>query len=394
MPLTSIFLQAGQDKRVVQGHPWAYSNEIRMDDAAKAVPPGTCVCLRRVDGKPLGIGTFNPHSLIAFRLLDANSETPIDQPFLEARLRRALALRGRLFDRPFYRLVHAEGDSLPGLICDRYGDVVVLQVNTAGMDRLGEPLLAAVDSVLAPTAIVLRNDQRVRSLEGLERTVSIAKGAVVGPVEVEEAGLRFYADVISGQKTGWFYDQRRNRLAVAPLAAGGAVLDLYCHSGGFAMQSLARGALRARAVDSADKALALANEAAARHGVTDRITFDHGDVFDVLEAIADGRERFRLVVADPPAFAKSKRDVVTALRGYRKLARLAASAVEPGGFLFLASCSHAVDAPAFLRESVRGVDQTGRKARLIREAGAGPDHPMHPRLPETAYLKSLLFALD
>jgi 23S rRNA (cytosine1962-C5)-methyltransferase len=390
----TVFLKAGHDKRFVRGHPWIYANEIRMDADAKALPPGGCVELRRVDGKKLGVGTFNPHSLICFRLFDARPETNLDAAFFARRLESAQNLRQRFFNQPFYRLVHSEGDGLPGLIIDRYGDVIVVQANTAGMDALTEPLVSGIESVLKPSAIVLRNDQRGRALEGLEQDVSVRSGHIDGPVDVEEDDLRFYADVVAGQKTGWFFDQAPNRRAICSVAVGGAVLDLYCHSGGFALQALAGGALRARGIDSSDPALELARRAAERAGVTERVTFDRGEAFAVLDELARSHERYRLVVADPPAFVKSKRELASGLRGYRKLSRLAATVVEPGGFLFIASCSHAVDGGAFAQEVGRGLSQVGRNGRIVRQGGAGPDHPIHPHLPETAYLKSLLIQLD
>ncbi len=390
-----VYLQAGGDRRIGRGHPWAYSNEIRMDAAAKALPPGTLVTLHRMDGKPLGVGMFNPHPLIALRLLTRDTRAVIDADFLARRLERALALRQRLFDGPWYRLVHAEADGLPGVVIDRYEDAVVLQVNTAGMEELTPVLLAAVDRVLAPVCVVLRNDAPARTQEGLERTITVVRGSVPeGGLSVREGGLVFPVDPVGGQKTGWFYDQRPNRAFAACLAAGGRMLDAYCHSGGFAIAAAAAGATAVLGVDSSDAALALARAAADRNGVTERCSFERGDAFAALEARAAARERFRLVVADPPAFAKVKKDLPTALRGYRKLARLAAAVVEPGGFLVIASCSHAVDAAAFTAEVVAGIGRAGRSGRILRAAGAGPDHPIHPQLPESAYLKSLTLNLD
>ena len=390
-----VYLQAGGDRRVGRGHPWAYSNEIRMDAAAKALPPGALVTLLRMDGKPLGVGMFNPHPLIAVRMLARDARAAIDADFLARRLERALLLRERLFDGPWYRLVHAEADGLPGMVIDRYEDAVVLQVNTAGMDALTPSLLAAVDRVLAPACVVLRNDAPARTQEGLERTVEVVRGRVPeAGLTVRENGLAFPVDPVGGQKTGWFYDQRPNRTFAARLAAGGRMLDAYCYGGGFAVSAAATGAAAVVGVDSSDAALALARAAADRNGVAGICTFERGDAFAALEARAAARERFRLVVADPPAFAKVKKDLPTALRGYRKLARLAAAVVEPGGFLVIASCSHAVDAAAFADEVAAGIARAGRSGRILRAAGAGPDHPIHPLVPESAYLKSLTLNLD
>jgi 23S rRNA (cytosine1962-C5)-methyltransferase len=393
-PLPRVFLQHGRDRRIVEGHPWAYSNEVRMDAETKALPPGTVVTLHRVDSKPLGVGAFNPHALISFRLFDRDPRVTIDEGFFVQRLRRALDLRRRLFDRPFYRLIHAEADALPGLIADLFGDVVVVQANTAGMESLTPILLAALDEALAPEAIVLRNDSRMRTSEGLGSEVRIAKGDVGETIEVREGDLVFAADVVSGQKTGWYFDQRENRAFVAPLAADGRMLDVYCHSGGFAVAAAHRGAIEVIGVDSSEAALDLARRAARTNRVDHICRFDRADVFEGLEQMAQAGERFRVVVADPPPFVKSRKELGSGLRGYRKLARLAATLVEPGGFLFVASCSHNVEPEPFAAEVVKGLAGASRTGRIVRSAGAGPDHPIHTHLPETAYLKSLLVHVD
>jgi 23S rRNA (cytosine1962-C5)-methyltransferase len=389
-----IFLQPGRDRRIEQGHPWAYSNEIRIDAETKALPPGTLATLHRVDGKPLGVGSYNPHALIAFRMFSRNAHARIDEEFLAGRIGRALALRECLFREPFYRLVHAETDGLPGLVCDRFGDVLVVQINAAGMQALEPALLAAFDRRLAPRAIVLRNDSPARGLEGMPAAVGVAKGEIADVVEVRENGLRFFADVLAGQKTGWFYDQRDSRAFVAPLAAEGAFLDAYCHTGGFALAAAAGGARAVLGVDSSSSALALAERAAAANGFASVCSFRRADVFAELERQEQASARYRVVVADPPAFVKSRKDLSSGLRGYRKLARLTAPLVEPGGFLFIATCSHNVAAEALLAEVVRGMAAVGRTGRIVREARAAADHPVHPHLPETAYLKSFLLQLD
>ncbi len=392
--LPRIFLEAGRDHRLVHGHPWVYSNEVRMDADAKALPAGTLVTIHRTDGKPLGVGSFTPHALIAFRLFDGEARNPIDAAWIADRLRRALSLRARLFPEPYYRLVHSEADGLPGLICDRFADVVVLQVNTAGMEALTSTLLSAIDEVLAPETIVLRNDSRARAIEGLPSVVDVVKGRVPEHVDVREGGLTFLADVIAGQKTGWFFDQRDNRAWVAPLASGERVLDAFCHSGAFGLLAAAHGARQSVFLDSSEPALALARASARVNGLEDRCVFRQQEVFQALEGLGQDGERFRLVVTDPPAFVKARKELGSGLKGYRKLARLAAAVVEPGGFLLMASCSHLVTAADFLAEVVRGIDSAGRQGRILRQAGAGPDHPVHPHLPETAYLKAIVLQLD
>ncbi len=393
-------LLPGRDARLKRGHPWVFSNEVAMDAAAKALPPGGAVTLQSAEGQVLGVAMFNPHTLVAARLLDRDAKAALDCAFLARRLRRALSLRERLFDGPFYRLVHAEADGLPGLVIDRFDDVCVAQLNTAGMEALREPLLQAIDRVLAPRAVVLRNDSAIRALEGLDQQVTVAKGVVDGPVRVVENGVAFLADVTAGQKTGWFYDQRGNRAFMAALARRGVdggqarVIDLYCHTGGFAVQAACAGAGEVVAVDRSEAALALAERAARHNGVAKRCRFVRADIFAECERLAAAGERFDVVIADPPAFVKSKKDLAAGARGYRKLARLAARLTLPGGILFVASCSHNMEADTFAEQVRRGLADAGRGGRILRAAGAGPDHPVHPYLPETAYLKALVLAVD
>jgi 23S rRNA (cytosine1962-C5)-methyltransferase len=365
-----------------------------MDAAAKALPSGSLVTLRTDNGRTLGVATFNPHTLVAARLLDRDAGRRIDRDFLARRLKRALAIRERLYDAPFYRLVHAEADGIPGAIVDRFGDVVVAQLNTAGMTRLEPELVAALETVLAPKAIVLRNDSPARALEGLAEEVRVAAGALEGALEVRENGARFEVDLMGGQKTGWFYDQRDNRAFMATLAKGARVLDLYCFVGGFAIEAAVAGAKEVTGIDRSEPALALAGRSAALNDAAERCTFRRGEVFAELQSLASTGERFDVVISDPPAFVKSKKDLGPGLRGYRKLARLAAGAVAPQGYLFLASCSHNVTPEDFWEAARRGLEDAGRSARLLRSAGAAPDHPVHPHLPESAYLKALVLALD
>jgi 23S rRNA (cytosine1962-C5)-methyltransferase len=389
-----IRLKGGEHRRIAAGHPWVFSNEVIMERRAKALTPGTLVAVESYEGRALGTAMFNPHSLIAARLLAREADAVIDRRFLAEQLRRALALRERLFAQPFYRLVHAEADGLPGLVVDRFGDAVVLQANTAGMELLLPELLAALDEVLAPATVLVRSDGGARALEGLETCIRLVKGTLDGPLELAENGVRFLADVQEGQKTGWFFDQRENRAGVARLAAGARVLDVYCYAGGFAVQTAVAGAAAVLGVDRSEPALALAARAAALNGVEVRCRFERGDAFAMLEALGGRGERFDIVIADPPAFVKAKKELNQAARGYRKLARLAAALVAPGGFLFVASCSHHVT-PVLLAEQVaRGLADAGRGGRILRASGAGPDHPVHPFLPETAYLKALLLQVD
>ena len=393
-PATSVELRLrpGHGRRLLAGHPWAFSNELQLDAAAKALTPGSLVRLAEASGRPVGTAMFNPHSLIAARLMSRDPAAMIDRPFIAERLGRALALRRRFHAGDSYRWVHGEGDDLPGLVIDRYGPVASLQINAAGMERLLPEILDAVEAVLAPATVVLRNDGGARALEGLESYVRIAKGGLDGPVEGEADGVRFLADLAGGQKTGWFFDQAPARRLIGSLARGQSVLDVYCHTGGFALAAAKGGATRVLGLDRSAEALALAERAARLNRLA--VELDRTDAFSALAARGQGGERWDIVVCDPPSFVKSKRDYDAGIKGYRKLARLAAPLVAPGGLLLLASCSYHVDPPSFAQENARGLAAARRTGRILATGGAGPDHPVHPALPETAYLKWQLLQLD
>ncbi len=390
----TVALEPGRHRRATGGHPWVYSNEVRMDGAAKALARGSLVRLATAEGRGLGVATFNPHALVAARLLDRDPKRAIDRGFFIARLEQALALRRRLFAEPYYRLIHAEADRVPGLVVDRYGATVVAQLNTAGMAQLEAEIVAACTAALAPDAIVLRNDSSARAVEGLADEVRVVSGAVTEPVEIRENGARYLVDVCAGQKTGWFYDQRDNRRFVAGLAAGARVLDAYCYSGGFAVLAALAGADSVLGIDGSEPALTLAVTAAELNAVGARCRFARGEVFRELTRFGHAGERFDVVIADPPAFVKSKKDLGPGLRGYRKLARLGASLVAPGGILFVASCSHNVTPDDFAEAVRRGLEDAERTGRILLHSGAAPDHPVHPALPESAYLKAMTLALD
>ena len=389
-----VRLRPGAHKRARAGHPWVYSNEVVMDTEARALPAGVLVTLVDDNRVPLGVATFNPHPLVSARLLTRNVEATIDQAFLADRIRRAHALRTRLFDAPHHRLVWSEADALPGLVADRFGDTLVLQLNTAGMDRLKDDLIAALEDVIAPANILFRNDTAGRALEGLPNEVRVVKGTIDEPVEVVENGVRFLTDPTGGQKTGWYFDHRENRARIARLAKGCRMLEVFSYLGGFGIQAAAGGAGAVTCLDRSRHAIELAMRSADLNGVADRCSFVRGEAFEELARLAEAGERYDVVVADPPAFVKSKKDIAAGIKGYRKLVRATATLVQPGGLLFIASCSHLVDA-GMLAEQVRGaLRDIRRTGRVLHTGGAGPDHPVHPYLPESAYLKTALLQLD
>ena len=389
--LPTVILRAGEDRRVRAGHPWAFSNEILMDADAKAIPGGGVRPRRAPGGEALALVTFNPHSLIAARVLSTNPEAQVDALFIGRRLTQAAALRDRLIGVPYYRLIHAEADGLPGVIIDRFGDAFVVQVNTAGMDALTPVLLEALEAEFSPTTIILKNDSPVRELEGLKREVVVAKGEA-GSIELIENDARFVADLSEGQKTGWFYDQRDNRRFMAGLAKDARVLDAYCYSGGFGVLAATRGAKSVVCLDRSQPALNAAQQAAALNGVDKIVSFRKAEVFEALEK--EKPRSYEVVICDPPAFVKSRKDLKTGAQGYRKLVRLAAPLVTKGGFFFVASCSHLVDPPLFAEQVRRGLRDAERTGRILLSSGAALDHPVHPNLPETAYLKAMVLQLD
>ena len=383
----TLRLKPGQGRRLRAGAPWVFSNEIAMQPEYRRMPPGGLVRLEGDDGTRFGTFMFNPHSLIAARLLDRDPAADINMDWLRRRLREAITLRQQVYDTAFYRLAHAEADRLPGLVIDRYDDVAVLQANTAGMDRLTPLIVEALTGLLPLRAVVARNDSAARRQEGLADSVALLFGDDAR-AEVLEGGVRFPVDPLGGQKTGWFFDQRPNRDRVAELARDARVLDVFCHVGAFALRCAAAGACEVTLVDSSAPALAQAEQAATLNGVADRVQIRRDDAFDAMAALSG--ERFDVVVCDPPAFARTRKDAEAGLRAYGRMARLAAPLVTPGGFLFVASCSHHAPLEAWSAQIAFGLHRARREGRIVFTGGAGPDHPVHPHLPETAYLKTQL----
>ena len=388
----TIRLRPKANPRAIRhGFPWVYDNEIVTDRRTKALAPGMIARLEDETRRPLGTVAVNPGSRIFARLLDRDPEAAIDRAWLAARIATALAHRDRLYDVPYYRLIHAEADGLPGVIVDRFGDTCVLQPNAAWAEVLAEDLAAALVEVTGAANVVKNASGRARGLEGLDDARGVLVGETPGKVEVPMNGARYVADLETGQKTGLFYDQRPNHAFAAGLAKGARVLDVFSHVGGFALAALAGGAESALAVDASAPALDLAREGAVASGTADRFDTRQGDAFEVLEALAAEGARFDLVVCDPPAFAPSKPALEAGLRAYEKLARLAAPLVAEGGYLGLCSCSHAADLQKFRTACTRGIGRAGRRAQLIHTGFAGPDHPQHPQLAETGYLKALFY---
>lgn len=381
-------------RAVRHGFPWVYANEAVLDRRTKGMAAGTITTLEDSERRPMGVVAVNPASKIIFRMLDQNPEAVIDQEWLEAKLTRAMAHRERIYDAPFYRLVHAESDGLPGVVIDRFGDTAVVQPNAAWAETLIEPLTAALASVTGVTTIIKNGTGRARSLEGLAEETTVLLGtAPDAAIPVPMNGATYMADVMGGQKTGLFFDQRPNHAFAASLSRGARVLDVFSHVGGFSLAALANGAASALAVDGSAPALDLATAGAKASGVADRFETRQGDAFDVLAALGDEGAQFDVVICDPPAFAPSKNALEAGLRAYERVARLAAPLVADGGYLVLCSCSHAADLTKFRNASARGIGRGGRRGVIVNTGSAGPDHPLLPQLAESGYLKALTFRL-
>ncbi|GAW35046.1 ribosomal RNA large subunit methyltransferase I [Roseovarius sp. A-2] len=394
-PYPVIRLKPKTDARAIRhGAPWVFDNELVTDRRTRALAPGSIAVLEDAERAPLGIVAVNPASRIMARMLDRDAGARIDAAWFAARLSRALELRARLFEAPFYRLVHAEADGLPGVVIDRFDDIAVIQPNAAWADVLLPEISAALQEVTGVATVLKNASGRARGLEGLDDLSGVLAGAAPsGPVPVLMNGATYMADLLGGQKTGIFYDQRPNHAFAARLAQGARVLDVFAHVGGFALAALAGGASHALAVDGSAPALDLAREGAARMGQDARLDTRKGDAFEVMEALAQEGAQFDVVICDPPAFAPAKPALEKGLRAYERVARLAAGLVAPGGYLGLCSCSHAADLTRFRTACNRGIGRAGRAGALIHTGFAGPDHPLHPQLAESGYLKALFYRL-
>jgi 23S rRNA (cytosine1962-C5)-methyltransferase len=396
-PRPKVRLKPKANARAIRhGFPWVYSNELVTDRRTKKLAPGTLAVLEDEGLQPLGLVAVNPESKIIGRMLDRDPAAELDAAWFEARIARALHMRETLYDAPFYRLVHAESDGLPGVVIDRFGATFVVQPNAAWAEAHVELLADALVSVAGAKTVIKNASGRARGLEGLDDQNAVLRGtAPDAPVPVEMNGATYMADLAGGQKTGLFFDQRENHGFAARLAAPGAkVLDVFSHVGGFGLAMLAGGAGHATCLDGSAAALDLAAQGAAASGFDGRFEARQGDAFDQLAKLGEEGAQFDVVICDPPAFAPSKPALEAGLRAYERVARLAAPLVKPGGYIGLCSCSHAADLSKFRNASARGLGRAGRRSQLIHTGYAGPDHPQLPQLAESGYLKAVFFRLD
>jgi 23S rRNA (cytosine1962-C5)-methyltransferase len=394
MQPTPLLLRKDQERRLLAGHCWIYSNEVDTTATPlKDLETGQSVEIRSASGRWIGHGYVNPHSLICARLVSRDHARPLTPALWVARLHQALTLRERLYDRPFYRLVFGEADGLPGLIADRYEDLLGVQITTAGMERVRGEILAALEQVLRPGTVVLRNDTAVRELEGLDQGTEVVLGRPPDRVVLTEGGpggaLEFLVSPLSGQKTGWFYDQAENRARLGRFGVGERVLDVCSYVGAWGLRAAALGAREVTCLDSSATALERVRENAARNRLGDRVHTVQGDAFEVLRALKDEGRRYDTLILDPPAFIKRRRDEKEGTQAYSRLNRLALELIEPGGLLVTSSCSFHLGRDAFLRAVQHAGRRAGVSLQLLGSGEQGPDHPVHPAIPETAYLKTL-----
>lgn len=391
--MNSIVLKSGHDKRVRAGHPWVFSNEV--EGCLKDHTPGAIVEVVDHRGRFLGRGYFNPHSLISVRLLTRQIEE-IDEGFFLRRISRAWSYRQRIYPGQIsLRAVYSEADGLPGLIVDRYEDCLAVQVLTLGMEVRQDLILGVLEELFRPRAIILRNDSPVRKLEGLALEKKVTQGNLEGPVNIEEGGLRLRVDLIEGQKTGFFFDQRENRLRLKRyVSGGGRLLDAFCYTGAWALHGLLGGASAAVCIDASARALSLAQENAVLNGMETRCCFLKADLFQELPRMVEVGERFEVVILDPPSLVEGRKALAVGVKGYEKINHYALQLVQPGGFLATSCCSYHLSREEFSETVQRAARKAGRFIRMVEWGQQALDHPALPAVPETAYLKCLFLEVE
>jgi len=390
-----LFLRKNEDKRLRQGHLWVFSNEVDTKlSPLNQFTAGDMVSVTASDGKILGSAYINPNTLICARLLSRKPSAKLGEKIFTARISKALALRERFYDKPYYRLVFSESDGLPGLVIDRFGDVLSVQITTAGVERQKEPLVAVLVELLQPRAILLKNDNPQRELEGLSTETELAYGELPEQLIIEENNAQFKIDIVDGQKTGWFYDHRSSRADLAKIASGSTVLDLFSYAGGWGIPAAMNGAEHVTCVDASANAIALAEQNAQLNQVEDKMDFVQSDVFEYLKKARLEHQRFDIIVLDPPALIKRKKDFKAGYEAYRRLNHLALQVLAKDGILISASCSFHLSKAnlhEILRSSAKHID---RNITVLATAGQAPDHPIHLSIPETGYLKTYVCAVS
>jgi 23S rRNA (cytosine1962-C5)-methyltransferase len=392
MPALPVLrLKKHEDRRLRAGHPWVFSNEVDIALTPLTVlEPGQPVAIHDSHDAFLGHGYANPHALICARLVGRDVSHPFDRSLIVHRLNVALALRERLYPDAYYRLVYGDSDGLPGLVVDRFGDTLSVQITTAGMERRRDDVVAALDKVVKPAAILLRNDNPIRGMEGLDSYVETVKGTVADVTPLIENGVRFEASLVTGQKTGWYYDHRDNRARLARYVKGLRVLDVFSYLGAWGIQAAVAGASEVMCVDASEVALDRLHANAVLNGVEARVATLEGDAFEALKALRADRERFDVVILDPPAFIKRKKDFKAGSEAYRRLNQAAMQVLAKDGLLMSCSCSYHLQRDTLTTLMLQAARHIDRSMQILEQGHQGPDHPVHPAIPETDYLKAFL----
>ena len=389
--IATLRLKPAEDRRLRQGHVWVFSNEVDVDRTPLTdLQPGQLVIVENSKGKAIGSAYVNPNTLICARLYSRTPGVELSRALITQRLRTALALRDRLFDAPYYRWAFAESDGLPGLIVDRYGDVIAIQINTAGMERVQEDIIESIRSLVNPRAILLRHETSGRAMEGLEQYVRWVEGSGPDRVIVKEHGAQFDVDLFAGQKTGWFYDQRVNRARMRAYVRDQRVLDVFSYVGAWGVQAALAGASQVVCVDSSQTALDQALTNAQLNGVDRRVSIAAGDAFDMLKTLRAEHEKFDVVIIDPPALIKRKKDLKEGVAAYHHLNQLALHLVAENGILISCSCSYHLPRTELMEIIQTAGRHCDRELQILEQCHHGADHPVHPAIPETEYLKAYI----
>ena len=390
-----IRLKKNEERRIKQGHVWVYSNEVdNQATPLKSFEPGQQVVVEAANGKALGMGYVNPNTLICVRLLSRNAKLELNIKFLKKRIQAAQALRELQFDEPYYRLVFGDSDGLPGLVVDRFGDVFSVQITTAGMEAVKQDIMQVLINLYQPQAIVLKNDTASRELEGLPLYEEVAYGELPESLVITENSTQFAVPVSDGQKTGWFYDHRMSRQRLQSMVQGKTVLDVFSYLGGWGVAAANAGAVSVTCVDASELALDGVDHNAMLNGVVDKMTTIQGNAFDVLNALKAEAQKFDIVIVDPPAFIKRKKDFKKGFEAYRRINELAMRLLEKDGILVSASCSHHLTRDNLLQAVQSAARHIDRQAQLFEQGHQAPDHPIHPAIPETEYIKTLFFKVS
>jgi 23S rRNA (cytosine1962-C5)-methyltransferase len=390
MEFQPLYLKKGEDRRLRAGHLWVFSNEVDPERTPLTeFEAGAPVAITASNHKVLGTGYANPHSLICARLMSRDPMYPFSSSLLVHRFKVALSLRAGIFNKPYYRLIFGESDGLPGLVVDRYDNILVAQITTAGMERVKEAIIVALEKVLRPQAIILRNDTPSRHLEGLESYVDVVRGEVPEEIRLPENGGYFAVPLLHGQKTGWFFDHRLNRARMQHYVKGKRVLDVFSYLGAWGIQAQVAGAGQVLCVEASETALAFIHRNAHLNQCSDTVIPLAGDAFAALKALRADKEQFEVVILDPPALIKRKKDAKEGLLAYRRLNELAIRLLTRDGILISTSCSSHLPWNTFrdtLHRTGRHLDRT---IQILEQGHQGPDHPIHPAITETEYLKCL-----